>query len=223
VNFFFNIKKILARYGMKYVQGTVITLFLSLISVLLGSFLGLFISLARMSKRKWISRIASVYIELLRGTPMLLQLYLFWILLPKIPGLSNIGNLTCVCIALVINSSAYMAEVFRAGIQAVDSGQREAAVSLGMKERDIMRKVIFPQALRNILPAMGNEFIVMIKETSLASTFMAGEIMTTMKQIQSITYLALESLTIAGIIYLILTLGISKLLSILERRLNANG
>jgi His/Glu/Gln/Arg/opine family amino acid ABC transporter permease subunit len=223
VNFFSNIGKILARYGIKYVQGTFITLFLSVISVLLGSFLGLFISLVRMSKHKWLSRIAIVYIEILRGTPMLLQLYLFWILLPKIPGLSNLGNLACVCIALVINSSAYMAEVFRAGIQAVDPGQREAAVSLGMKEKDIMLKVIFPQALRNILPAMGNEFIVMIKETSLASTFMAGEIMTTMKQIQSITYLALESLTIAGIIYLILTLGLSKLLSILERRLNANG
>lgn len=222
MNFFANMIKIVRRYGTKYVTGTGITLGLSLLSVVLGSVLGVVIALMRMSKNKVLRTISGVYIQLLRGTPVLLQLYLFWILLPKIPGLANINDLSCVCVALVINASAYMAEVFRAGIQAVDPGQREAAVSLGMREKDIMVKVIFPQAIKNILPAMGNEFVVMIKETSLASTFMAGEIMTAYRQVQSVTYLAIESLTIAGIIYLVLTLGLNKLLQILERRLSAN-
>jgi His/Glu/Gln/Arg/opine family amino acid ABC transporter permease subunit len=181
VNFFSNIGKILARYGIKYVQGTFITLFLSVISVLLGSFLGLFISLVRMSKHKWLSRIAIVYIEILRGTPMLLQLYLFWILLPKIPGLSNLGNLACVCIALVINSSAYMAEVFRAGIQAVDPGQREAAVSLGMKEKDIMLwyKVVSTKTASSIrtikLPAIAVELLRDYRVWQLEQRFAAGD------------------------------------------------
>ena len=223
MSFFSNVFKILARYGMKYVAGTGVTLGLSLLSVVLGSVLGVGIALLYMSKKKVLHGISNVYIQLLRGTPVLLQLYLFWILLPKIPGLEMISDLSCVCVALVINSSAYMAEVFRAGIQAVDPGQREAAVSLGMREKDIMVKVIFPQAIKNILPAMGNEFVVMIKETSLASTFMAGEIMTAYRQVQSVTYLAIESLMIAGIIYLILTLGLTKLLKILERRLDKNG
>ena len=223
MSFFTNIIKILQRYGMKYVYGTGVALGLSLLSIVLGSVLGIGIALMYMSKKKSLHVISNVYIQVLRGTPVLLQLYLFWILLPKIPGLGEISDLSCVCVALVVNASAYMAEVFRAGIQAVDPGQREAAVSLGMRERDIMIKVIFPQAIKNILPAMGNEFVVMIKETSLASTFMAGEIMTAYRQVQSVTYLAIESLTIAGIIYLILTLGLNALLHVLERRLEKNG
>ena len=128
----------------------------------------------------------------------------------------------CILCALVVNSSAYVAEIIRAGIQAVDPGQREAALSLGMEEKYIMTKIIFPQAIRNILPALGNEMIVMIKETSLASTFFIGELMTAYKKVQSVTFLAIEPLCISGAIYLFLTISLSRLTRRLEKRLRAN-
>jgi His/Glu/Gln/Arg/opine family amino acid ABC transporter permease subunit len=186
----------------------------------MGTFFGTFIALAKMSKNKVLSTAATVYIEVLRGTPMLLQLYFFWVGLPYL--FPSISDLACVLIALCINSSAYVAECIRAGIQAVDPGQREAAMSLGLTESNIMRKIILPQAVKNILPALGNEFIVMIKETALASVFFIGELMTAFKVVQSNAFLALEPLTIVGLIYLVITLTLSKGMKTIERRLHAN-
>ena len=127
----------------------------------MGTFLGILVALGKLSWHKLLNGVVSTYIEIIRGTPILLQLYFFWLALPNI--LPSISDTTCILSALVVNASAYIAEVIRAGIQAVDAGQREASLSLGMTERAIMTKVIFPQAIKNILPALGNEVIVMIK------------------------------------------------------------
>ena len=215
-----NMIDILQRYGYVFLEGLWNTLWLSFVSVLLGTFLGVIVALGKMSKNKGINALVSVYIEILRGTPMLLQLYFFWLVLPKM--LPDISDITCILIALVVNASAYVAEIIRAGIQAVDYGQREAALSLGMTEFNIMKKIIFPQAIKNILPALGNEFIVMIKQTSLASTFFIGELMTAYKKVQSTTFLAVEPLAISGIIYLFLTVTLSKLTHYLEKRMRQN-
>ena len=112
--------------------------------------------------------------------------------------------------------------MIRAGIQAVDKGQMEAAKSLGLSNKNAMRYVILPQAVKNILPALGNEFVVMVKETSLASVFFVGELMTSYKTVQSTTFLAIPSLTIVGIIYFILNFILTKILKVVERRLQAS-
>ena len=215
-----NMIAIFSRYGSDFMLGLWHTVWLSVVSVLLAAILGIFIALAKMSKFRVLSGIASCYIEVIRGTPMLLQLYFFWLALPKI--FPDISDIVCILIALVVNASAYVAEIIRAGIQAVDPGQREAAVSLGMTEQKIMRRIIFPQAIKNILPALANEVIVMIKQTSLASTFFIGELMTAYKKVQSTTFLALEPLSIVGLIYLFLTVTLSRLTRRLELRLRAN-
>ena len=187
-----------------------------------GTLLGMLVALLRMSKFKPSSILAEAYIEVLRGTPILLQLYFFWIGLPKLlPGL-NLGDTQCIIVALVVNASAYISEIFRAGINAVDKGQFEAARSLGLTESHVMGRVIIPQAIKNILPALGNEFISTVKGTSLASVFFVKELMTAQKTVQSTTFMALETLIISGTIYFVVSFGLSKLLGIFERRMKAS-
>ena len=125
-------------------------------------------------------------------------------------------------IACCVNSTAYVCEIVRAGIQAVDAGQTEAARSLGLNSRQAMIHIVLPQAVKNILPALCNEFVAIVKETSLASTFFIGELMTQFKTINGITFRVLEPLTIVGIIYFLVTFVMSKLIALLERRMNAS-
>ena len=220
ITFVKTIALILERYGSVFALGLWNTLWLSFVSVFLGTFLGILVALGRLSRQKWLNGIVSVYIEIIRGTPILLQLYFFWLALPNL--IPDISDTACILCALVVNASAYIAEIIRAGIQAVDAGQREASLSLGMTESAIMTKIIFPQAVKNILPALGNEVIVMIKQTSLASVFFFGELMTAYKKVQSTTFLALEPLTISGIIYLFLTVTLSRVTLRLEKRMKQN-
>ncbi|MBS7528063.1 amino acid ABC transporter permease [Fusibacter paucivorans] len=215
-----NIVRIWGKYWMIFLEGLWNTFWIALVAIAVGTIFGTLIALVRMSKRKGISSIAAIYIEIIRGTPMLLQFYLFWLGLPYL--FPTISNLACALVALCVNSSAYVAETIRAGIQAVDPGQREAALSLGLTESNIMKKVILPQAVKNILPALGNEFVVMIKETALASVFFVGELMTAFKTVQSNTFLALEPLIIVGLIYLFITLTLSNIMKVFERRMKAN-
>lgn len=214
--------KILQKYYMVFVRGLWGTIWLSVVTIIFGSILGVLIALMRMSKNKVLNGIASVYIEILRGTPVLLQLYFFWLGLPKLFPMFELKDSFCIIVALVINSSAYVAEIIRAGIGAVDKGQFEAARSLGLSERNLMSKVIMPQAIKNILPAIGNEFISIIKGTSLASTFFVVELTTSFKTIQSTTFRAIEPLLISGVIYFVLTFTLSRLLRIMERRMKAS-
>ena len=215
-----NMMKIWAKYDFVFFNGLKGTIGLSLIIVLFGTVLGTLVAILRLTRCKPLYALTSLYIEILRGTPSLLQLYFFWLILPKLIHI-RLSDTLCIVVALIVNSSAYVAEIIRAGIQAVDKGQMEAARSLGMTNAHAMRYIILPQAIRNILPALGNEFIVMIKETSLASVFFVGELMTSYKTVQSATFLAIPALTIVGIIYFVLTFCLTKLLKLLERRMNS--
>ena len=213
---------LLEKYFPLYLEGLWGTLWLSAVTVVLGTVLGMFVALLRMGKIKVLNWIADAYIEVLRGTPALLQLYFFWIGLPKLLPFLNLSEFACVVIALVFNSIAYVAEIVRAGIDAVDRGQMEAARSLGLNGRQAMVRVILPQAVKNILPALCNEFVSVIKETSLASTFFIGDIMSQYKIINGFTFLIIEPLLIAGIIYFIITFELSKGIAVLERRMKAS-
>ena len=165
---------------------------------------------------------ATVYTEVIRDTPLLLQLYFFYFLLPDILPALKLSKFACITVALVINSGAYMSEVFRSGIQSIDRGQTEAARSLGLSSRQTMMRIVLPQAFKNVLPAMCNEFVAVTKETSLASTFYVGDLMTQYQTISGKTYLVIEPLIIIGIIYFVVTFTMSKLITVLERRLKSD-
>lgn len=215
-----NTIKVISRYGYLFVDGVKYTLLLSAITVFFGAILGSLLAMVRRARFAGFRFLATAYIEIIRGTPLLLQLYFFYFLLPEvIPFMGD--KFVCICVALVFNSAAYVSEIVRAGIQAVDRGQTEAARSLGMNARQTMVRIVLPQAIKNILPALCNEFVMVIKETSLASTFFIGDIMTQYKVISGALYLVIEPLLVAGIIYFILTFSLSKLVGILERRLKA--
>lgn len=205
--------RILQEYWPLLLKGLGITLLLSLITVFFGAIIGFFICIFSMSKYKLIRFIGKTYIEIVRGIPLLFQLFVFYAIMP------NSNAFLSVAVALVINSGAYVAEIFRAGIQAVDKGQNEAARSLGLNRVQTMVKVIIPQAIKNILPAIGNEYVTVIKETSLASTFYVGELMTVHKIIGNESYLYLETYLIIGVFYFISTFTLSKLINLFERKL----
>ena len=213
-----DIMAILDKYSYVFVEGIKWTLILTIITVSLGAVLGTLVAFLKMGKNKVLNIIGYFYIEVIRGTPILLQMYFFWLWLPKLLGV-NMSERTSIIVALVVNSSAYIAEIIRAGIQAVDFGQREAAKSLGIRDSYMMRYVILPQAIKNILPAMGNQFIFMLKNTSLASTFFIGELMTSWCTVQTATYKPIPALMIVGIIYLLMTWSLTLLLGVYERRL----
>lgn len=210
--------KLWDMYHMTFLKGLGGTLWISALTVFFGTLLGMLIALLHMGKSRIFRGIADIYIEILRGTPILLQLYFFWIGLPKLMPF-ELTDTQCILTALIVNASAYISEIIRAGINAVDKGQWEAARSIGLTETHVMTRVILPQAVKNILPALCNEFISTVKGTSLASVFFVGELMTSQRTVQSATFLALESLTIVGIIYFVLNFVLSKLLVLLERRL----
>lgn len=207
-------------------DGTKLTIAVSLVTVILGCFIGFLATLAKRSKYKVLNGIANVYTQVIRGTPMLLQLYIWTLGLPsiglKIPDLfgSRSSLLITTVIALAFNSGAYICEIFRAGLNSVDKGQEEAARSLGLNSKQTMRFVILPQAIKTILPSLGNEFIMMIKESSMVSTIGVADVMYQQKIIQGATYRVIEPLVVIGIIYLILTTILTTGIGILERKLN---
>ena len=182
--------KLLVKYYPVYLSGLWGMLWISAVTVLFGALLGVLVALMRMSRFKLLRGISKAYIEVLRGTPILLQLYFFWIGLPKLVPF-ELSDTQCIVAALAVNASAFISEIIRAGIGAVDKGQWEAARSIGLSESHVMTHVIFPQAVKNILPALCNEFISTVKGTSLASVFFVGELMTSFKTVQSATFPAI--------------------------------
>ena len=216
-----NIQRLLLKYGMNFLNGLGTTLLLALISVAIGCVIGAFVAIMRLSRSKVLGGIATVYTEVIRDTPLLLQLYFFYFLLPDLLPAMRLSKFTCIAVALVINSGAYMSEVFRSGIQSVDRGQTEAARSLGLSASQTMTRIVLPQAFKNVLPAMCNEFVAVTKETSLASTFYVGDLMTQYQTISGKTYLVIEPLVIIGVIYFVVTFTMSKLIAVLERRLKS--
>ena len=246
---FQNIIKIMAKYWDKFlIDGVSYTLALSAITVSCGAIFAVILAwmkmadirpvklllgcfgldcefmdrgkLGKLFQVRPLRLISTAYIEIIRGTPMLLQLYFFYFALPMLVPILNKQKFACVAIALVCNSAAYLSEVMRSGIQAVDGGQTEAAKSLGLSSGKTMRFIVLPQAIKNILPALGNEFIMVIKDTSLASTFFIGDIMTQYLLVKGTTYLPIEPLVIVGVIYFVMTFILSKLFGFAERKMS---
>ena len=214
-----NIERLLVKYGMNFVNGLGTTLLLALISVAVGCLIGALVAIMRLSKSKVLGGIATVYTEIIRDTPLLLQLYFFYFLLPDLLPALRLSKFTCIAIALIFNSGAYMSEIFRSGIQSIDRGQTEAARSLGLSASQTMTRIVLPQAFKNVLPAMCNEFVAITKETSLASTFYVGDLMTQYQTISGKTYLVIEPLIIIGVIYFVVTFTMSKFVALLEKKL----
>ena len=216
-----NLSKIWAKYSYVYMNGLVGTIWLSIVTVGCATVFGTLLAILKISKFKPGNWLVDIYLEIIRGTPTLLQIYFFWLVLPKMVSF-EISDTTSIIAALVFNASAYICEIIRAGIQAVDIGQTEAALSLGMTAGHTMTKIILPQALKNILPALGNEFITMLKQTSLASIFFITELTTAYRTVQSATYLAIPALLISGMIYLVLNFVLSRCMSLLEKKMKSN-
>lgn len=227
MNFFEGIWATLQKYSNFFVDGIGNTLIIAFFSVLLGTILGILMALARLSKIKPLSWLATGYIEFFRGTPLMVQLmFIFYGLpmigfqLPDIPFIPNFSRFASGIVAMSLNSCAYVAEVIRSGIQAVDGGQMEAARSLGFKKSQAMTMVIMPQAIRNILPALGNEFVTVIKESSIVSVIGIADLMYRTKGVMSKNYRNLECLFIAAIIYFIMTFISGRLIALMERKMN---
>ena len=214
---------IFLKYWDKYlIDGVSYTLLLSAITVLGGVVFASLLALMKMSKVAPLRWLSTIYIEVIRGTPMLLQLYFFYFGLPMLIPALNKQKFLCIAIALICNSAAYVSEVIRSGIQAVDPGQREAALSLGFGERVAMWFVIMPQAVKNILPALGNEFVTMIKETSIIQYLGVGDLMYNNGIVITATYNPLPCYYISAIIYLTLNIVLGKGLDLFERRMKCS-
>lgn len=210
-----------SKYGSFFIKGLKNTILISLIGVILGSILGAFIALLKLTKLKTLSWLASTYIEFLRGAPMLVQAFIVFFSTTAALGL-DVSALICGTIVLVINSSAYIAEIIRAGINAVGKGQTKAARNLGLNYSQTMKAVVMPQAVKNILPALGNEFVTLIKESSIVSTIGVGEIIFNAQVVQGISFDPFTPLLIAAILYFILTFALSLLMSYVEGRMRVS-
>jgi len=215
------IASIWQKYGYVYIQGAWGTIYIAVLTVLIGTLLGTLLAFLRLTRSRILQAVIRLYVWILRGTPALLQIYFFYFFVPKYLPF-EMSERACIMMALVVNASAYVEEIIRAGIQAVDRGQTEAARSLGMTARHTMTHIILPQAIKNILPALGNEFIVMIKEASLASIFFIVEITSAFKTVQSATFITIPALVISGGLYLLLTTVLSFFMKLAERRLQVN-
>lgn len=217
----------LPEYWPYFRSGVCCTLLLAFFTVLLAILPAVGLALMRLSKNKALNFISSAFIEIIRGTPMLVQISIIYyglfggVRLPnaEIFGVVQFSMFLPCIIALAINSSAYVAEVFRAGILAVDRGQTEAARSLGMTSGQCMRMIILPQAVKNILPALGNEFVTLIKESSICSTIGVTELMFGANLTRGATYQVMGPLILAAGLYFCMTFPASKLLGYLERRM----
>lgn len=209
--------KFIEKYWGYYLSGLELTIILSIFSVLFGIVLGILFALLKLSRFRVLKAIAVSYINFIRGTPILVQIYIIYY------GLYGIGinfpDMGAAVVALAINSGAYVAEIVRAGIQAVDKGQTEAARSLGMTHGNAMRLVIIPQAIKNILPALCNEFIVVTKNTSMVSVIGIHELMYNADTVRGNTFLAFEPLAVAAVIYFSISYVLTKAVEVLERRL----
>lgn len=209
------------NYWNYFVRGIVYTLIITVFSVFFGFILGFIFAMFRRSKNKVLHSLAVAYIEFIRGTPMMVQVMFVYFGIGEI--IQNIPALVAGIIAVSINSGAYVAEIIRSGIQAINHGQFEASRSLGMSQKLTMRYVIMPQALRNIWPALGNEFITLLKDSSIVSVIGVSELMYQTQLVQSATYKGAFPLFIAMMIYFILTFSLTRLLNYGERKLNRPG
>lgn len=200
-------------------KGAAVTVEITALSVGLGLLIGMIFGIARLCNNKFIRGLAAVYVDFIRGTPLLVQIFLVYFALPPVLGM-RIDPFIAAVAACSINSGAYVAEIFRSGIQSIDPGQMEAARALGLSWGKTMRFVILPQAFKRILPPLGNEFITMLKDSSLVSVIGFEELTRTGQLIISRTYAAFEIWIVVAIIYLVMTLAISRFVAYMEKRFN---
>jgi polar amino acid transport system permease protein len=201
--------------------GAGVTLQITLISVGLGLLIGMFVGIARLAKLWPVRFFAAVYVDFIRGTPLLVQIFIIYFAMPLVLG-QRIDPFVAAITACSINSGAYIAEIFRAGIQSIDKGQTEAGRSLGMTWAQTMHYIILPQAFKRIIPPLGNEFIAMLKDSSLVSVIGFEELTRRGQLVIARTYGAFEIWLTVAFLYLIMTLTISRLVNVLERRYSIN-
>jgi polar amino acid transport system permease protein len=197
--------------------GAGVTIKITALSVAVGVVIGLFVGVARISSFRLLRFLAAVYVDFFRGTPLLVQIFLVYFALPVVTG-QRIDPYVAAIGACGVNSGAYVAEIFRAGIQSVDAGQMEAGRSLGMTWMQTMRYIIIPQAFKRVIPPLGNEFIALLKDSSLVSVIGFEELTRRGQLIIAKTYGSLEIWLAVAIIYLVMTLSISRFVAYLERR-----
>ena len=223
---FFNFS-FLPKYGVFFVQGVEYTLLLAIVSVSLAVIPAMLLALMRLSRNKVVKTISGAYIAAFRSTPMLVQLSIIYfglfgvISIPRVTilGFVDLSRFIPGVVALALNSSAYVAEIFRAGILAVDAGQMEAARSLGRSKWQGMKLVVLPQAIKNVLPALANEVVTMVKESSICSMLGMAELMFGAKAVASTTYISLAPYTLAALIYFCINYPASKAIEAVERRM----
>lgn len=227
MQFLITMKDLVVRYHSFFLEGVGNTLIIAVFTVLFGTILGVLMAMARMSKFKPLKWLATAYIEFFRGTPLMVQLmFIFYglpmigVTFPTVSFIPDFDRFAAGVVAMSLNSCAYVAEIIRSGIQAVDVGQMEAARSLGFHHREAMTLVILPQAIRNILPALGNEFVTIIKESSIVSVISIADLMFRAKGIIAKTYSSLECLAVVAIIYFLLTFLGGRLIALMERRMS---
>ena len=218
------------KYMDMFLEGLVCTVSLSAMTVIFGFMLALVLALMRMAKFKPLNWLAATYVEIFRATPLLVQLFLVYnLLLPaldlslptfKIFGFIRFERFVPGVIALSLNSGAYLSEIIRSGIQSIDGGQTEAARSLGMTQWQNMQFIVLPQAIKNILPAIANEFVTIIKESSICYTIGVQEIMSAVANVKGATFSIGEPLIIAACVYFCLTFPTSKIIAYFERRMS---
>ena len=201
--------------------GAGVTIQITVLSTAIGFVIGLIVGVARISHVRLLRMLAEVYVEFFRGTPLLVQIFLFYFALPVLTG-QRIDPFIAAISACGINSGAYVAEIFRAGIQSVDEGQMEAGRSLGMTWLQTMRYIIVPQAFKRVIPPLGNEFIAMLKDSSLVSVIGFEELTRRGQLIIAKTYGSFEIWMSVAVIYLVMTLTISRFVAYLERRYRVN-
>ncbi|QFP79715.1 ABC transporter substrate-binding protein/permease [Latilactobacillus graminis] len=204
------------HYWAYFAKGIGYTLFITIVSIAIGILIGGLLAFGRLAKNKVVRGLALVYIEFVRGTPLMIQIMFVYF---GIGLWVNIPALVAGVIAVSLNSAAYVAEIIRSGLNAIDAGQTEASRSLGLSQRDTMRYIVLPQALKNIWPALGNEFISLIKESSIVSIIGVTDLIYQLKVVQSATYKGVAPIFVAMVIYFIMTFSLSKLLNYVERKM----
>jgi len=214
----------LTKAAPALLQGALLTIEITAVSVLMGTVIGLVVSLCRLSPSRLLSRLAGIYVDVIRGTPLLVQVFIIYFGIPALLSdiLSRpvrIAPVAAAIIACSINSGAYVAEIFRAGIQSIEKGQMEAARSLGMTRGQAMRYVILPQAFRRVVPPLGNEFIALMKDTSILSAIGVEELVRKGQLYVAATFQSFPIYTGIALVYLVLTLTISRWVAYTERRL----
>lgn len=198
-------------------DGIMMTFIVTVLSIVFALIVGLFTGLGRISRIKIINRVATVYVEVVRGIPLLVQLFYIYYALGKIV---RVPRLVAAVTAMTFCYGAYLGEIFRAGIQAIPKGQMEAALAIGMSRSQAMRRIILPQTIRVVLPPVGNEFIALLKDSSLVSILAVADLLRRGREFASKTFYYFETYTVVALVYLVITLFFSKLVSLMEERLN---